>query len=131
METLTCESCNKTWERERVRGRKPKQCPDCREKPTQSPQEKKKQPDKAKVAKQKEPALESISKPPVKKRRGKTAYEKLAGEVDHGPLHLLPFTSRPSGWCTDYDPLPEAQHEKCDGDLGKYRCPCDCHGWKD
>lgn len=31
METLTCEACNKTWERPLVRGRKPKVCPECKE----------------------------------------------------------------------------------------------------
>lgn len=29
-ETLTCNGCNKQWSRELVRGRKPKQCPDCK-----------------------------------------------------------------------------------------------------
>lgn len=129
METLTCESCNKTWERERVRGRKPKQCPDCKAgKPAKAPKPASKAtpPPKAKVF---SPGLTDPS--PAKPRKRKRAYDKLDTGLDHGPLNLLPFTSRPSGWCTDYDPLPEAQHEKCDGDLGKYRCPCDCHGWKD
>ncbi len=31
METLTCESCGKGFQRPLARGRKPKQCPDCRE----------------------------------------------------------------------------------------------------
>jgi DNA polymerase-3 subunit epsilon len=29
-EVLTCESCGRTWGRERTRGRKPARCPDCR-----------------------------------------------------------------------------------------------------
>lgn len=28
-ETLTCQSCNKEWNRESTRGRKPKVCPSC------------------------------------------------------------------------------------------------------
>lgn len=28
-ETLTCESCSKDWTRDRKRGRKPRECPDC------------------------------------------------------------------------------------------------------
>lgn len=31
METLVCESCDSKWERERVRGRKPKVCPSCKD----------------------------------------------------------------------------------------------------
>lgn len=30
METLTCDTCEQQWERERKRGRKPKQCPECK-----------------------------------------------------------------------------------------------------
>lgn len=29
-ETLVCKECGKSWERERVRGRKPHTCPDCK-----------------------------------------------------------------------------------------------------
>lgn len=32
-ETLKCESCDRTWEREVKRGRKPKTCPECKNKP--------------------------------------------------------------------------------------------------
>jgi len=62
------------------------------------------------------------------KKRSK--WHKEEQQVRPG-LETLPFTQRTSGWCTDYNPSPEAVHERCDGDLGKYRCPCYCHGWKD
>jgi hypothetical protein len=105
MQQLTCKLCNKAWERESKRGRPPVVCPDCKN-PGKAPER---------------PQVKSKAPPgPASQGVPKTA-----------PVILddLPFSQRTSGWCTDYDLGPVAQHERCDGDLGKYRCKCDCHGW--
>ena len=36
LETLTCETCNNDWTREKKRGRKPKHCPDCSGAPSEN-----------------------------------------------------------------------------------------------
>lgn len=129
MQTLTCSTCGSEWSRPPQRGRPPKQCPDCKagRKPEKNP---------APVARMMTPtAAKNLSeppddpvRPPVKRKR-KTAYGQMHAGADHGPLLDLPLASRTSGWCTTYDPSPVAVHDRCDGDLGKYRCPCSCHGW--
>ncbi|MCA1799753.1 MAG: hypothetical protein LC650_00480 [Actinobacteria bacterium] len=133
MQQLTCSKCGQVWEREPQRGRPPKLCPDCKtgkaktrpvEKPVPAPEP----PAEAETPEQ-EREFSTPSGGVQRRKRGKTAYEKLNTGVDHGDLRKLPLASRKSGWCTDYDPAPVAVHEKCDGDLGKYRCPCDCHDW--
>jgi hypothetical protein len=118
IETLTC-AHGHTFERERVRGRKPKLCPTHRDSPQDNSV-------RASVA------VQDPKPTPKRKRRSKTSYEQLSERtagVARPDLDDLPLGQRMSGWCTDYDPAPAAQHYKCDGDLGKYRCPCDCHGW--
>lgn len=116
MQKLTCSNCGTTWEREPKRGRPPKLCLACKDAPKNSVSDV-------------EPAPATLPSPKRNKRAKKSKWAK--DEAPRPDLATLPFTSRTSGWCTDYDPVPEAQHEKCDGDLGKYRCPCECHGWPD
>lgn len=112
---LTCEQCGKDWTRAAVRGRKPKVCPACRG-DIKAPQEP-------------PPVDHEPVTPPAPKRRRKSKWDKTKSQQPAPALDTLPFTERASGWCTDYDPNPAAQHDKCDGDLVKYRCPCDCHDW--
>lgn len=130
MQQLTCRDCGTTWEREPKRGRPPVQCPDCKAgRPASKPQKKPGAKPGTKTPKNSPAAPAATDK--VKRKRGKTAYDKLAPGVDNGPLDKLPLAQRTSGWCTDYQYGPYAVHDRCDGDLGKYRCPCSCHGWKD
>jgi len=147
MQQLECRTCGTTWEREPQRGRPPVQCPDCKAgkpaaRPASKPKKKPKPKAKAKTPKNSPAApaaSDSVGDKPgdsmagikVKHKRGKTAYDKLTTGVDDGLIEQRPFASRTSGWCTTYDPAPVAVHDRCDGDLGKYRCPCDCHGWED
>jgi len=109
MQTLVCTVCDQTWEREPKRGRPPVRCPSCADNNSVAP-----------------------SKPRNTEPKGKTtdkwATFSTAQQVEFSEL---PLSERASGWCTDYDPLPKAVHERCDGNLGKRRCKCpeDCHGW--
>jgi hypothetical protein len=116
MQQLTCSVCDETWERPPKRGRPPKVCPVCRG-------------DEVRIV---EP-LPPPTKPKATKRKPRKRKSKWQ-ELDsglQGDLAALPLSERASGWCTDYDPAPKAQHDKCDGDLGKTRCKCpsDCHEW--
>jgi len=110
MQQLTCSVCGDVWEREPKRGRPPKVCPDCKGQPAPVAQEKPKPAPKVSPPEEKFKTPQSTSPP-------------------NPDVASLPAAGRTAGWCTDYEFGPEAQHWKCDGDLGKYRCPCSCHQW--
>lgn len=118
METLTCTACGQDWQRERVRGRKPKLCPDCKSGDTRPTADQPKRTTLAAVSAPARPEGDTTPRAPND-----------APDASSRALLALPFTKRTSGWCTDYPLGPAAQHDKCDGDLGRYRCPCDCHEW--
>jgi hypothetical protein len=113
MQKLTCSVCSHTWEREPQRGRPPTKCADCRA--------------------GRAPTIVAAPKPapkakPTRKRKSKWEQLPVGLQAD---IAEQPLSGRASGWCTTYYPAPAAQHEKCDGDLGKTRCNCpdNCHGW--
>lgn len=108
METLTCEKCGSDWQRESVRGRKPKNCPDCKA-------------GKAPAATTSTPKATSL---PVKRMLGS---EKARNKNIDPAVKARPLSQRTSGWCTDYHMGPVAQHWRCDADLGKLQCRCECH----
>jgi hypothetical protein len=111
--TLHCVQCDTDWTRPAQRGRPPKLCPDCKA---------------GKPVKVEVPKPVKDPKPKVAKRQPRW-YDTPPAPA--GLLEAKPLSERASGWCTDYDPAPLAQHAKCDGDLGKSRCNCpdNCHGW--
>lgn len=107
-EKLLCSACDETWERPKARGRKPKVCPSCR-------------------ANGNKPGPLTEPEQPAKMGPARKPEQTLATVYMSDNPDKLPFMDRPGGWCTDYDPAPKAQHDKCRYDLGSHRCPCHCH----
>jgi hypothetical protein len=126
--TLHCDVGDHDWTRPAQRGRPPKACPACKagklhkggRVPSEGPRQR--------ILEEKPPKPIKEPKPKVAKR--KSRWYDVPPEPE-GLVLRKPLSERASGWCTDYDPAPRAQHDKCDGDLGKTRCNCpsDCHEW--
>ena len=108
METLTCEVCDQDWQRKTARGRKPKNCPDCKAGKNLS-----------------DARAPASSVKPVKKT---TLPPGTARNKNIDPaVKARKLSARSSGWCTDYNMGPVAQHWRCDADLGNVQCCCECH----